>query len=52
MDVIVKSDNSAKIITKKCRIAEVFEELGSMDIGYRFTCLSGCRKAVTLTIFL
>lgn len=38
MEFIIESDNSAKIITRKCRIAEVFKELGYMDIGYRFKC--------------
>lgn len=38
MEFLVELDKSATIITKKCRVAEVFTELNSMDIGFRFKC--------------
>lgn len=38
MEFIVDNDGTATIITKKCRVAEVFKELDSTEIGFRFKC--------------
>lgn len=38
MEFVVESDKKATIITKKCRIAEVFKELNNLEKGFRFKC--------------